>query len=321
MRFALGKKIARLRKEQKVTQAQLAEYLMVQPQTVSRWEVEGGVPDVTLLPHIAVFFGITLDELFGMTDMEQIDQLVYKYSVLRDERSFEEVMRSIESAIGSIAEQLHTAHSAETESLRQQRDQLLAWKVHIYIQKSRAAQAQAEKLLDELLANMDENHPLHLSLTLQKQQFRIQHGEGRRVLEQARQTWETAPSLRNLHRLLVAYLEMERGEEILQLWEQDNAQQLVSPPTADTLPLWDILFCGAVIARNLNFFKNYFPIFCEYADKKAIFSAEWQLAILYSELGMMQEKLAYKDKLLEQLDTLDCNEYLRISYREQITQL
>ncbi len=321
MRFEFGKKIATLRKERKVTQAQLAEYLMVQPQTVSRWEVEGGVPDVTLLPRIALFFGITLDELFGMTDMEQLDRLVYKYSVLRDERSFEEVMRSIESAIGSIAEQLHTAHSAETESLQRQRDQLLAWKVHIYIQKSRAAQAQAEKILDELMADMNESHPLHLSLTLQKQQFCIQRGEGRRVLEQARQAWETTPSLRNLHRLLVAYLEMERGEEILQLWEQDNAQQLVSPPTADTLPLWDILFRGAVIARNLNFFEKYFALFREYADAQAIFSAEWQLAILYSELGMMQEKLAYKDKLLEQLDTLDCNEYLRISYREQIAQL
>lgn len=321
MRFEFGKKIATLRKEQKVTQAQLAEYLMVQPQTVSRWEVEGGVPDVTLLPRIALFFGITLDELFGMTDMEQLDRLVYKYSVLRDERSFEEVMRGIETAIGSVAEQLHMAHNAEAESLRQQRDQLLAWKVHIYIQKSRAAQAQAEKILDELMADIDESHPLHLSLTLQKQQFRIQRGEGRRVLEQARQAWETTPSLSGLHRLLVACLEMERGEEILHLWEQDTVQRLVSPPTADTLPLWDILFRGAVIARNLNFFEQYFAVFREYADAQAIFSTEWQLAILYGELGMVREKLAHKDKLLEQLDTLDCNEYLRISYREQIAQL
>lgn len=321
MRFTLGKKIATLRKERTVTQAQLAEYLMVQPQTVSRWEVEGGVPDVTLLPRIALFFGITLDELFGITDMEQLDRLVYKYSVLRDERSFEEVMRGIETALGSIEEQLHTVCKAEAESLRQQRDQLLAWKVHIYIQKSRAAQAQAEKILDELMADMNESHPLHLSLTLQKQQFRIQRGEGRCVLEQTRQEWETAPSLSGLHRLLVACLEMERGEEILQLWEQDNAQRLVFPPTADTLPLWDILFRGAVIARNLNFFEKYFAVFREYADAKAMFSAEWQLAILYGELGMMQEKSAHKDTLLEQLDTIDCNEYLRISYREQIAQL
>lgn len=46
----LGKRIAELRKMNKVTQAQLAEYLSVNPQTVSRWEAEGGTPDVMFLP-------------------------------------------------------------------------------------------------------------------------------------------------------------------------------------------------------------------------------------------------------------------------------
>ena len=66
MSLELGKKIAVLRKMQEVTQAQLADYLMVQPQTVSRWESEGGTPDVTLLPRIAAFFDVSLDELFGL---------------------------------------------------------------------------------------------------------------------------------------------------------------------------------------------------------------------------------------------------------------
>lgn len=64
MNLELGKKIAFLRKMQKVTQTQLAEYLAVQPQTISRWETEGGMPDITFLPKIAIFFGISLDELF-----------------------------------------------------------------------------------------------------------------------------------------------------------------------------------------------------------------------------------------------------------------
>ena len=71
--------LAALRKAHRITQAQLAEYLSVQPQTISRWEAEGGIPDVTLLPQIALFFGITLDELFGMTTMEQIDRLAQQY--------------------------------------------------------------------------------------------------------------------------------------------------------------------------------------------------------------------------------------------------
>lgn len=321
MHFEFGKRIAALRKAHKITQAQLAEYLSVQPQTISRWEAEGGIPDVTLLPQIALFFGITLDELFGMTNMEQIDRLVYKYSVLRDERSFEEVMRSIENAVGSIEEQLSSALESEAVSLRQQRDQLLAWKVHIYIQKSRAAQEKAENLLDDLMASVDGDHPLHLPLTLQKQQFRIQRGEGRRVLEQVRCEWEATPSLDRLHCLLAAYLELERGCDILHLWEQDTVQKLVFPPSTDTLSLWDIMFHGAVMEQDLYFFNKYFEVFQKCEDAQAVFSAEWQLATLYRELDMTQEKTALKEKLLEKLDTLTLNEYLRISYRERIMQL
>ena len=321
MHFEFGKRIAALRKAHKITQAQLAEYLSVQPQTISRWEAEGGIPDVTLLPQIALFFGVTLDELFGMTNMEQIDRLVYKYSVLRDERSFEEVTRSIENAVSSIEEQLSAVPESEAVSLREQRDQLLAWKVHIYIQKSRAAQEKAEKLLDDLMASVSGDHPLYLPLTLQKQQFRIQRGEGRRILEQVRCDWEAAQSLDRLHCLLAAYLELERGDEILRLWEQDAVQKIVLPPSADTLALWDIMSHGAVMERDLNFFNKYFKVFQKCEDAQAVFSAEWQLATLYRELGMTQEKAALKGKLLEQLDALPLNEYLRNSYRERMMQL
>ena len=65
MSLEFGKKIAALRKMLGVTQVQLADYLMVQPQTISRWETEGGMPDVTLLPKIATFFNISMDDLFG----------------------------------------------------------------------------------------------------------------------------------------------------------------------------------------------------------------------------------------------------------------
>lgn len=321
MALKIGNQIAALRKSQRITQAQLAEYLAVQPQTVSRWEAEGGVPDVTLLPRIALFFGVSLDELFGITDMEQIDQLVYKYSVLRDDKSFNEVIRSIENAVSSISDQLKTALENERESLTRQRDQLLAWKVHVYIQKSRAAMAEAEALLDELAETVCQTHPLYLPLKLQKQQFLIQRGEGRSALEQARRDWDAAAALPQLHCLLAAYLELERGNEVLRLWEQDAAQALVSPLTADTLPLWDIMFHGAVIERDLAFFTKYFTVFKGSADDRAVFAAGLQLAALYRELGMEQEKAALKNDLLAKLDVLPLNEYLCISYQEQIARL
>ena len=55
---AIGKNIALFRKEKGATQEQLAKYVGVSPQAVSKWE-NGGVPDTELLAKIADFFETT----------------------------------------------------------------------------------------------------------------------------------------------------------------------------------------------------------------------------------------------------------------------
>lgn len=57
--------IRSLRQSRQLTQAELAQALGVQYQTVSKWETGVTLPDVTMLPRIADFFGISMDELFG----------------------------------------------------------------------------------------------------------------------------------------------------------------------------------------------------------------------------------------------------------------
>ena len=48
-----------------MTQAQLAERVGVQYQSVSKWETGVSMPDVMLLPKIADALGVTIDDLFG----------------------------------------------------------------------------------------------------------------------------------------------------------------------------------------------------------------------------------------------------------------
>ena len=50
-----------------MTQEEVANYLMVTPQAVSKWETGNGTPDISLLVPIAEIFGISTDELLGNT--------------------------------------------------------------------------------------------------------------------------------------------------------------------------------------------------------------------------------------------------------------
>lgn len=65
MQLKLGDKIRMLRRRDGRTQEELAEALGVTGQTVSRWEAGGGYPDMELVPPLANYFGVTIDELFG----------------------------------------------------------------------------------------------------------------------------------------------------------------------------------------------------------------------------------------------------------------
>lgn len=311
MNLELGKKIAVLRKMQGATQAQLADYLMIQPQTVSRWEAEGGTPDITLLPKIAAFFKVSIDELFGLSDMEQLDNLVYKYSVLRDEASFEEVMRRIEIALHSLAEET-------SEEARQKREQLLAWKVHIYIQKSRQAMQEAETVLDALLEQMEEGSNLYLPLRLQKNQFLIQKGEGREVLKRTKSTWEEVSTVENLYCYLSALMEADRSKEILVVWENDAVQKLIKEVNETTIPLWHILFWSAATECEEEIFEKCFEKFRENADATSVFHVEWMWAALLKKLEREEERANQKEELLQTLEALPVNEYLKMNYRKRI---
>ena len=67
----IGAKIKLLRKEKKVTQEALAEYLHISSQAVSKWETGASSPDIDLLPKLAIFFGTSLDHLLDF-DQSQV---------------------------------------------------------------------------------------------------------------------------------------------------------------------------------------------------------------------------------------------------------
>lgn len=64
--MSVGKNIAKYRKARGLTQAELGETLGVTNQAVSKWESEVSLPDVMLLPEIAMALGISLEDIYGM---------------------------------------------------------------------------------------------------------------------------------------------------------------------------------------------------------------------------------------------------------------
>lgn len=75
----IGKQIATMRKEKGIKQEELAKYVGVSTQAVSKWE-NGGVPDTELLPKIADFFSVSIDRLFGrnITDYSNLQSALIK---------------------------------------------------------------------------------------------------------------------------------------------------------------------------------------------------------------------------------------------------
>lgn len=66
MELNIGKSVRALRQERNVTQEELANAIGVTAQAVSKWERNEGYPDVTMLPKIARYFGVSLDTVYGV---------------------------------------------------------------------------------------------------------------------------------------------------------------------------------------------------------------------------------------------------------------
>ncbi len=89
----IGENLKRLRKRDEITQEQLAEALGLTAQAVSRWENGISLPDITLLPSLANYFDVTVDELLGVEiqrKQQQIEEIMQHNNRLNCEGRVEE---------------------------------------------------------------------------------------------------------------------------------------------------------------------------------------------------------------------------------------
>lgn len=63
-------RLSDLRKAKRITQGELAEFVGTSFQTISKWENGITMPDITVLPVLAAFFEVSIDELLGIKPLK-----------------------------------------------------------------------------------------------------------------------------------------------------------------------------------------------------------------------------------------------------------
>ncbi len=102
MKLEIGKVIYRLRKEKNITQEALAKTVGVSVAAVSKWESNNSYPDITLLPSIARFFNISIDELLNYEkdiSNEEVMEIVKKCVLLFEKDTVEKAIELCEEYI------------------------------------------------------------------------------------------------------------------------------------------------------------------------------------------------------------------------------
>lgn len=105
----LGMMIATLRKEQGMTQLDLAEKMGVTDKAVSKWERDLSCPDVNTIPKLAEVFGISVDELMQVKTESKEEKKDYSQLVGT-------VLKGIGLAMGVAVAVLSALHQLDSQS-------------------------------------------------------------------------------------------------------------------------------------------------------------------------------------------------------------
>lgn len=94
MNIEIGSKIKALRLQKEMTQEALAAKLNMSSQAISKWENNVTMPDIQLLPRLSVILGVTIDELFALTDdthLERIENMLsHEHVISKDDFAYAE---------------------------------------------------------------------------------------------------------------------------------------------------------------------------------------------------------------------------------------
>lgn len=211
----LGNKIKVLRLKAGATQEMLANELGVSCQSVSKWENDVCAPDITLLPKISEFFGVTIDELFDLSVEQKLHRIenMLDYETELSDSDFRETERF-------LTEQLETYDVAHPE---RPNGRIYSFLAHLYHHRVTSD----SKKVSEYARRAMRLHP-----ELKEDQWLLQASEGAAIAD-----W----NCRNHNRTILFYQELVIGHPEISrnyLYLMDNL--LLDHRTAETRKYLDI---------------------------------------------------------------------------------
>lgn len=101
---SIGSFLSQLRKEKGITQRKLADFLGVSDKTVSHWECDKYSPDISVIPILAEYFGVSCDELLkGEKKSPLSDYNNFSYEPLTKESEYKKfALKSLQNAYSKL---------------------------------------------------------------------------------------------------------------------------------------------------------------------------------------------------------------------------
>ncbi len=213
METKLGTRLRFLRHERGLTQDALASQLGVTYQAVSKWENDTTMPDVAMLPMIAMVLGVTIDALFSVDrtdEMRRVD-LILQQSIVSDEQ-FLYASRLLDAI------------------LREEPDNTDAKKryLRLYLRQYHSDRLVAQEMLQKLWESGCEDAELYLACReLCGGGSEVRHADNLRFVEQSTDYVKSHPAEVKVREHLI--------EALIDLRRYDEAQALAEGLPADGL--------------------------------------------------------------------------------------
>lgn len=297
----LAENIIRLRHEKKITQEQLADFVGVTKASVSKWETKQSMPDILLLPQLAAYFDVTIDELLGyepQLSKEQMQKIYLDLAAAFAKEPFDEVLersRRLEKQYYSCYPFLYQL--------------VLLYLNHFMLAEGQERQQEiletALQLCDHILADCKEISICNETVVLRAMVLLLLH-RAQEVIDSLEDILNpVSPARQSASVLVKAYQavgKMEMADSFTQISMYNEVLALVGWATEYmVIHSDDFAICEETI-RRMNMIAEAFDLIHLNANSIALFW--YQAAVIYCMQGDREKALAYLQRFADAIGNL-----------------